>query len=205
MHPRFHQTALFTAASAPRQIPEDAGREVAFAGRSNVGKSSALNAILQRKKLARTSSTPGRTQQIFFYALGAPDRRVVDLPGYGYAKAPAPVKAQWAELIEGYLMERASLAGLVLITDVRRPLGDMDRQLLDWADHFELPLQVLLTKADRAKKNEARRNRHWVTSDLASRFPEVDVALFSATKGTGVAEARTWLETRLELDEEEET
>jgi GTP-binding protein len=190
---------MLAAAQTPRQLPVDDGLEVAFAGRSNVGKSSALNAILERKKLARTSSTPGRTQQIIFYSLGDPDRRLVDLPGYGYAKVPASVKERWAALIEGYLTGRRSLAGLVLLTDVRRPLGDMDRQLLDWADYFDLPLQVLLTKADRAKKNEARRNRHWVASDLASRFPDVGVELFSASKGTGVGAARERLTEWLDL------
>ncbi|HKJ88449.1 MAG TPA: ribosome biogenesis GTP-binding protein YihA/YsxC [Gammaproteobacteria bacterium] len=185
---------FLVAAASPRDFPDDRGREVAIAGRSNVGKSSALNALLQRKKLARTSSTPGRTQQIIFYGLGEGDRRLVDLPGYGYAKVPASVKAQWAGLMEEYLHQRRSLAGLVLIMDVRRPMRDFDRQMLDWADYFEVPLHVLLTKADKAKKNEARSTLDFLRADLASRFPEVGVQLFSALKGTGVEEVREKLE-----------
>ncbi|MFA9460119.1 ribosome biogenesis GTP-binding protein YihA/YsxC [Thiohalorhabdus methylotrophus] len=194
-------TAQFLVAAAhSRDFPTDQGGEVAFAGRSNVGKSSALNALLQRKKLARTSSTPGRTQQIIFYGLGEGEQRVVDLPGYGYAKVPAAVKEQWGRLLEGYLHDRESLAGLVLIMDVRRPMRDFDRQLLEWADYFDLPLHVLLTKADKAKKNEARRTLEFLRADLASRFPEVSVQLFSALKGTGVEEAREKLGEWLGLD-----
>jgi GTP-binding protein len=203
MHPRLHQAHFQVAAARPRQFPADAGREVAFAGRSNVGKSSALNAILQRKKLARTSSTPGRTQQIIFYGLGEADtdRRLVDLPGYGYAKVPGKVKDQWARLIESYLHERASLAGLVLIMDVRRPMGEFDQQMLLWADYFELPLHILLTKADKAKANEARATLSRVQAELASRFPDMSAQLFSATKGTGVAAAQEHLGTWLDLDD----
>ncbi|KPV39735.1 hypothetical protein AN478_11595 [Thiohalorhabdus denitrificans] len=188
------------AAARASDFPPDSGREVALAGHSNVGKSSALNAILQRKKLARTSSTPGRTQQLIFYGLGGEDRRLVDLPGYGYAKVPPQVKAQWGRLMEEYLHGRGSLAGLVLIMDIRRPMRDFDKQLLEWADFYDLPLHVLLTKSDKAKKNEARRTLDFLRSDLASRFPEVGVQLFSALKGTGVEEARERLGAWLEFD-----
>ena len=174
---------------------------MAFAGRSNVGKSSAINALLNRKKLARTSSTPGRTQQIIFYGLGADDLRLVDLPGYGYAKVPQPVKEAWGRLIEAYLLERPSLAGLVLIMDARRPMQEFDQQMLEWADHFQLPLYVLLTKADKLKANQARRTRDFVRAELASRFPDMAAQLFSATKGTGIGEARTQLAHWPELEE----
>lgn len=201
MHSRFHNARFLVAAARERDFPPDEGLEVAIAGRSNVGKSSAINTLLNRKKLARTSSTPGRTQQVIFYALGEPDRRLVDLPGYGYAKVPAEVKAGWAELMEGYLHGRRSLAGLVLVMDIRRPLQAFDQQLLDWADFFDLPLHVLLTKADRAKKNEARRNAEWLAADLASRFPEVTVQQFSAAKGTGTEVLRQRLADWLDLEE----
>ncbi|MFP4615754.1 MAG: ribosome biogenesis GTP-binding protein YihA/YsxC [Thiohalorhabdus sp.] len=191
------------AAARVSDFPPDVGREVALAGHSNVGKSSALNAILQRKKLARTSSTPGRTQQLIFYGLGGEERRLVDLPGYGYAKVPPQVKAQWGRLMEEYLHERRSLAGLVLIMDIRRPMRDFDKQLLEWADFYDLPLHVLLTKADKAKKNEARRTLDFLRSDLASRFPEVGVQLFSALKRTGVEEARERLGAWLGLGSDE--
>jgi len=199
MHPRLHQAHFLVAATRPKQFPGD-GCEVAFAGRSNVGKSSAINALLNRKKLARTSSTPGRTQQIIFYGLGGEDVRLVDLPGYGYAKVPQNVKDQWGRLIESYLLDRPSLVGLVLIMDARRPMQEFDQQMLEWADHFRLPLYILLTKADKLKANEARRTRDFVRADLASRFPETEAQLFSATKGTGVAEARERLESWLGLD-----
>lgn len=201
MHPRFHQARFSIAAGRIQDFPADEGREVAFAGRSNVGKSSALNALLNRRKLARTSSTPGRTQQIIFYALGDDNLRLVDLPGYGYAKVPQGVKAQWGQLIENYLMDRGSLAGLVLIMDTRRPMQDFDQQMLEWADHFDLPLYVLLTKADKLKANEARKTRDFVQAELASRFPDMGAQLFSATKGTGVEEARERLKAWLGLEE----
>jgi len=202
MHPRLHQARFLIAAGRPGQFPSG-GREVAFAGRSNVGKSSAINAILSRKKLARTSGTPGRTQQVIFYGLGGDDLRLVDLPGYGYAKVPQGVKAHWGRLIEDYLMERPSLAGLVLIMDARRPMQEFDQQMLEWADHFQLPLYVLLTKADKLKANEARGTRDFVRAELASRFPDMGAQLFSATKGTGVAEAREHLARWLGLTEAE--
>jgi GTP-binding protein len=200
MHPRLHQAEFLIAAGRPKQFPR-AGSEVAFAGRSNVGKSSAINAILNRKKLARTSSTPGRTQQIIFYALGGDDLRLVDLPGYGYAKVPHAVKAHWGRLIEDYLLDREPLAGLVLIMDARRPMQEFDQQMLEWADHFQLPLYVLLTKADKLKANEARKTRDFVRAELASRFPDMRAQLFSATKGTGVEEARAQLAQWLGLED----
>lgn len=189
MHPLFHQAQFQTAAHKVGQLPPDQGREVAFAGRSNVGKSSALNRLLQRKKLARTSGTAGRTQAIHFYRLDD-EHRLVDLPGYGFARVPKQTKAHWGQLIEAYLSRRRCLQGLVLLMDVRHPLRDQDSQLLDWADVAELPVHVLLTKADKAKRNEARKTLSFLESDLASRFPDFSIQLFSATEGSGVAEAQ---------------
>lgn len=200
VHTRLHQARFLLAAARPGQFPPG-GREVAFAGRSNVGKSSAINALLNRNKLARTSATPGRTQQIIFYGLGGDDLRLVDLPGYGYAKVPHAVKEQWGRLIERYLSDRPSLVGLVLIMDARRPMQAFDQQMLEWADHFGLPLLLLLTKADKLKANEARRNRDFVRAELASRFPDMDAQLFSVPKGTGVEEARAKLAGWLGLEE----
>jgi GTP-binding protein len=202
MHPLFHQAQFLNAAHKTAQFPPDQGREVAFAGRSNVGKSSALNRLLQRKKLARTGSTPGRTQAIHFYRLDD-ERRLVDLPGYGFARVSKQVQAHWGQLIEGYLSRRQCLQGLVLLMDVRHPLRDQDGQLLDWADFAELPVHVLLTKADKAKRNEARKTLSFLESDLASRFPDFSIQLFSASEGTGVNEAQARLESWLGLEPRE--
>ena len=199
MHPLFHQAALQDAAHKANQFPPDVGYEVAFAGRSNVGKSSALNRLLQRKKLARTSGTAGRTQAIHFYRLDD-ERRLVDLPGYGFARVSKQTQAHWGQLIEAYLSRRQCLQGLVLLMDVRHPLRDQDRQLLDWADHAELPVHVLLTKADKAKRNEARKTLSFLESDLASRFPDFSIQLFSATTAAGVEQAQTRLEQWLGLE-----
>ena len=132
----------------PQQAPPDAGYEVAFAGRSNAGKSSALNALTQRKSLARTSKTPGRTQHLVFFELDG-ERRLVDLPGYGYAKVPEKVRRHWGLAMETYLSGRESLRGLVLMMDVRHPLTDFDKQMLQWCQHAGMPVHILLTKADK--------------------------------------------------------
>jgi GTP-binding protein len=179
------------------QLPPDTGFEVAFAGRSNAGKSSALNALVRRKDLAFASKTPGRTQLINYFSLDD-ERRLVDLPGYGYAAAPGRVRTGWQNLVGGYLGQRASLAGLVLLMDVRHPLTPLDRQLLEWFAPRCLPVHVLLTKADKLTRAEAKRTLATVEATLAQTPPSATVQLFSSLAKTGIVEAArkiaSWLE-----------
>jgi GTP-binding protein len=184
--PQFPDVTFLTSAWQPRQFPADQGAEVAFAGRSNAGKSSALNAIVGRKDLARTSKTPGRTQLINFFALDAA-RRLADLPGYGYAKVPEQMKQHWRELLTRYVETRASLAGLVIVMDSRHPLTDFDRQMLEWTQANALPTHILLTKADKLSRNESVMTLRKVRSTVGE---PVTVQLFSALNKTGVDEAR---------------
>lgn len=174
------------------QCPADEGIEVAFAGRSNAGKSSAINVICEQSKLARTSKTPGRTQQINFFALDEA-RRLVDLPGYGFARIPEELRRAWGRLVEGYLRNRRSLAGIVLLMDVRHPLKDQDRELIHWAGTLAIPLHVLLTKSDKLSRGAAKSALLTVHRELAT-VPGTTVQLFSALNGTGVDEARTRLD-----------
>ena len=184
---RFQQARLLVSAAAPGQIPPDVGAEVAFAGRSNAGKSSAINAITQRRGLARTSKTPGRTRLLNFFEL-APARRLVDLPGYGYAGGPEAERRTWRPLIDA-LHGRASLKGLFLIVDARRGLTEGDERLLEWLSS-ERRLHVLLSKADKLTRAEAARALRAAADELVGR---ATVQLFSATEGTGVEEARETL------------
>lgn len=180
-HARF-----LVSCAQPAQLPGDRGREVAFAGRSNSGKSSAINALTGVSGLARASKTPGRTQLINLFGIGD-SARIVDLPGYGYADVPEAVRMGWHALMEGYLAGRQSLQGLVLVMDVRHPLTPFDQQLIEWAQHVGIPLHALLTKADKLSKAQADRTAARVRQALGG---EVGVTLFSATKGTGKAEAQ---------------
>jgi GTP-binding protein len=180
--------------SAPniRSAPPDQGREVAFAGRSNAGKSSALNAITGVRSLARTSKTPGRTQLLNFFSLDA-GRRLVDLPGYGYARVPEAVKAQWQAAIGEYLQKRSALCGLVLVMDVRHPLTDQDVQMLRWCEAAQLRVHILLTKADKLNRGPGMAVLQKVRKDLAAYQLPVSLQLFSALKHAGVDEARALL------------
>ena len=178
-------------------LPADEGREVAFAGRSNAGKSSALNAIVGRRGLARTSKTPGRTQLLNFFSLGE-DQRLVDLPGYGYAQVPEAMRRRWGELVQGYLSGRTSLAGLFLVMDVRHPLKDTDRQLLQWCRSANMPCHAVLTKSDKLRRGALAATRAAVLAELeAQGSPGSSVQTFSALKGDGIVEARerllSWL------------
>ena len=185
---RFGGARFLTSAAAPGQFPADAGAEVAFAGRSNAGKSSAINAIAQHQGLARTSKTPGRTRLLNFFEL-APMKRLVDLPGYGYAAVPEAERRSWLPMLEA-LRSRSSLKGVFLIVDARRGLGAGDQALLDWAG--ALPrLQVLLAKSDKLGRGEATATLRAVSESLAGR---AGVQLFSALRGTGVREAQDTLE-----------
>lgn len=182
----FYQRACFAATAARMDLaPPDTGWEVAFAGRSNAGKSSAINAICHQKQLARTSKTPGRTQQLVFFALDEA-RRLVDLPGYGYAKVSASVKHQWQRLMADYLEQRQSLAGVVLVMDIRHPLTAFDLQMLEWARRINLELLLLLTKSDKLKSGPARMELDRVRKALSEDGTRVQVELFSAQTRMGI-------------------
>lgn len=182
--------AFVLAAHYLNQLPADSGAEIAFAGRSNAGKSSALNALAGQTALARTSKTPGRTQQLVVFAL--PDgRRLVDLPGYGYAKVPPALRDHWKHEIDAYLRQRKALRGLVLIADVRHAPAAFDRQMLEFCAAVELPCVVLLSKVDKLTRAQARTRQREVEAELAQTGAPARTILFSAKDGTGVAEARS--------------
>jgi len=171
------------------QLPEDVGTEVAFAGRSNAGKSSAINRITGRRNLARTSKTPGRTQQINLFEV-EPGRRLVDLPGYGYAKVSEKVRRHWRSTLGNYLRQRRSLQGLVLLMDIRHPLKDYDLAMVQWCDDVNMPLHVLLTKADKLSRGGGAGVLRQVVRDIGPAGMGCQVQLFSALKGVGVEQAR---------------
>ncbi|MBT8136136.1 MAG: ribosome biogenesis GTP-binding protein YihA/YsxC [Gammaproteobacteria bacterium] len=191
----FQQSSFISSAWEVADFVPDEGLEVAFAGRSNAGKSSAINVIAGQRQLARISKTPGRTQLINFFDVDA-DRRLVDLPGYGYAKVPEKMQRHWRVLMESYFATRRSLAGLFVIMDVRRPLTDYDTQMLDWAISRECPAHVLLTKADKLKRGKAASSLLGVRRDIGD---AATVQLFSAQTRQGVDEARLELATMLGL------
>ena len=168
------------------QWPQDMGHEVAFAGRSNVGKSSAINAIAGQARLARTSKTPGRTQQIVFFEIDS-ERRLVDLPGYGYAKVPPGLQRHWKKMVRHYLEDRNSLRGLILLADIRRGLTDLDRQLLEWCAYNDLSVHLLLTKSDKLSRSAASQALAQVQRDI--RLGTDTVQLFSALRKVGIQEA----------------
>ena len=182
--PNFRAAQFLTSASKLSQCPPDEGWEVAFAGRSNAGKSSAINSLTGNKKLAKTSKTPGRTQLINFFEL-SPSQRLVDLPGYGFAKVPQAVKREWTKHLEQYLQQRQALRGLVLMMDVRHPLQAFDQQMLTWATEASMPVHILLTKADKLKKGPAKSTLLQVQAKLQAYEGLVSVQLFSSLKHTG--------------------
>jgi GTP-binding protein len=183
---------FLTSAANSRQFPADTGTEVAFAGRSNAGKSSAINAILARRGLARSSKTPGRTRLLNFFQL-TEGRRIVDLPGYGYATASAAERATWAPMIDG-LASRESLRGLFVVIDSRRGVMEGDWGLLEWAEAAQLPVHVLLSKSDKLKRAEARQALKAAETALRGRAV---AQLFSVEDGTGLEQARAALDTWL--------
>ena len=195
----FQRVTFLTSAGAIAQAPTDEGLEVAFAGRSNAGKSSAINVLCQQRALARTSKTPGRTRLLNFFALDD-QRRLVDLPGYGYAKVAEPIKLQWQRLLEDYLVQRTSLRGLILLMDCRHPLTDFDRQMLDWGAHYRIPVHILLTKADKLKRGAAKTSLLQVRKALGQWDGEFSVQLFSALKREGLDQAYQVLASWLVLE-----
>lgn len=152
----FKRAEYWTSAPSLAQCPAETGSEVAFAGRSNAGKSSAINTLTHNSKLARTSKTPGRTQMINFFTLGNTQQRLVDLPGYGYAKVPLATKQQWQTHLADYLYQRKSLKGLVLLMDIRHPLQEYDQLMLNWAQKAQMPVHLLLTKSDKLNRGAAK-------------------------------------------------
>jgi GTP-binding protein len=179
---------FLTSAAEAHQLAPDAGREIAFAGRSNSGKSTAINALTKRSGLARVSRTPGRTQLINFFEL-APDRRLVDLPGYGFAKVPERIRLKWLALMEHYFNVRESLVGLVLIVDSRRGLGEQDAAMLEWVLARDRRAHVLLTKADKLNRRDAQRVLR--ETQTACEDTAVTAQLFSAHAAHGIDEARS--------------
>lgn len=186
--PLFQNATFHISAHHLRDLPPASGVEVAFAGRSNAGKSSALNTLANHNRLAYVSKQPGRTQLINFFTLGN-DRHLVDLPGYGYAKVPEAMRAHWQSVLSRYLSERTSLAGLVLVMDSRHPLTPLDRQMLDWFCPSRKPVHVLLTKSDKLSRNEANQTLMKVRKELESIWGNCTVQLFSSLKKQGVEEA----------------
>ncbi len=188
------------AAHTPGQLPPDGGFEVAFAGRSNAGKSSALNVICRQNALARVSKTPGRTQQLVYFEVPPYEQRyLVDLPGYGYAKVPRDLQAHWQKFLDNYFANRNALRGLVVVMDVRHPLKDYDRQMLGYAANRGLPAHAILTKADKLGRGAAGNALQAVRRDLRKEFGEaISVQLFSSLAKQGAEEAREvigkWLE-----------
>ena len=186
------------SAHTPAQLPPDGGWEVAFAGRSNAGKSSALNALTRQNALARVSKTPGRTQQLVYFEV-APERCLVDLPGYGYAKVPLELKAHWEKFLDRWFQTRQALRGLVVVMDIRHPLKEYDLQMLGYAARRGLPAHALLTKADKLSRGAAGNAVQAVRRQLASQYADsIGVQAFSAESKAGVEELRAivagWLD-----------
>jgi len=177
------------SAASPTDFPADVGREVAFVGRSNSGKSTALNLVVGARNLARVSKTPGRTQLANFFEL-APERRLVDLPGYGFAHVTRATKERWRRMIDAYLTRRESLVGLIVTIDIRRGITDLDDQLLGWLAPLDLAVGVLLTKADKLSRGAARAREH----EVAARLGGERVTRFSSLSREGVDSARAWLD-----------
>lgn len=180
----YQQTCFLKSAAQLNQCPPDTGREVAFAGRSNAGKSSALNTLTGSNKLARTSKTPGRTQLINFFSIEN-ELYLVDLPGYGYAKVPEAIKKKWQHHLSNYLSHRASLMGLILLMDIRHPMKEFDLMMLEWSLESNLPLHILLTKSDKFKQGAAKQVLSKLQKQLED-FPLISIQLFSSLKNTGI-------------------
>jgi GTP-binding protein len=195
--PLLQQATFLTTVAHLRDMPADSLREVAFAGRSNAGKSSAINALAAHTRLAYVSKTPGRTQHLNYFTIVA-GKYLVDLPGYGFAKAPEAIRAQWETLLGPYLQLRPQLVGLVLIMDSRHPLTDLDRRMIDWFAPTGRPLLVLLSKADKLSRQQALETQRKVRVELAGLGERCSVQLFSSLKRTGIDEAErvlaAWLD-----------
>jgi GTP-binding protein len=185
----YQQTHFILSAPDIRHLPSDTGVEVAFAGRSNAGKSSALNTLTNQKGLARTSKTPGRTQLINLFEV-ADGKRLVDLPGYGYAEVPEEVKLKWQRALGEYLQKRNSLKGLVVLMDIRHPLKDLDQQMVNWAVASNIEVMILLTKADKLASGARKAQLNMVREAAAAFGGNIEIEVFSSLKKIGVDKLR---------------
>ena len=190
---RYQATQFFDSVNALEQLPRDSSAEVAFAGRSNAGKSSALNLLTGQHQLARVSKTPGRTQMINFFQVEA-GRYLVDLPGYGYAQAPEPIRRHWSQLLERYMQERTALVGLLLLMDMRHPFTELDQQMLHYCAVRGLAVHILLTKADKLGRGAAATALHQARQVLRADYPSASIQAFSAATGQGLAEVQQCLD-----------
>jgi GTP-binding protein len=197
----YQQTSFLTSAPDINALPPDTGIEVAFAGRSNAGKSSALNTLTRQNSLARTSKTPGRTQLINTFRL-ADEKRLIDLPGYGFAKVPLAVKEKWQKSLGEYLMKRQSLKGLVVLMDIRHPLKDLDQQLIYWAVQSNLSVLLLLTKADKLSPGPRKKTLLEVREASLAFMGDVTVHTFSSLNKQGLTELEQVLDSWYSRDEE---
>lgn len=196
----YHRAQFLTSAAKVSQLPADAGYEVAFAGRSNAGKSSVLNTLTQQSGLARTSKTPGRTQLLNVFALDD-ERRLVDLPGYGYAKVAKETKFDWEKTLDAYVRNRTCLRGIVLVMDIRHPLKEFDQLMIKWCVSAQLPIHILLNKCDKLSTNQSKNTLMQVRNELADLADAefVSVQLFSTLKKIGVDECYAILDQWLAL------
>lgn len=187
---QLHNATFFTSVNQLKDLPNHMGIEIAFAGRSNAGKSSAINTLANRNRLAFVSKTPGRTQQINFFKLNS-ENFLVDLPGYGYANVPYAIRQHWQNLLSKYLQTRQSLKGMILIMDIRHPLQVLDIQMLDWFSPTGKAIHILLTKADKLSKQRAHSTLNEVSLFVKDAYPHCSIQLFSSLTPTGVEEANT--------------
>jgi len=183
-HNPYRSARYVISAHDLKQLPVDKGCEVAFAGRSNAGKSSAINTLTDQKSLARTSKTPGRTQQIVIFEID-PERRIADLPGYGYAKVPAKLKAHWRQVMQRYFNQRESLRGVVLVMDIRHPMREFDQQMIAWSASTGVPCHLLLTKSDKLKRGPAQATILQIRKSLP---PSATIQIFSSRSRQGLTE-----------------
>lgn len=203
----FSLATFYTTVNHIKDLPMHGGREVAFVGRSNAGKSSAINTLANHVRLAYTSKTPGRTQHLNYFSLGN-DGYIVDLPGYGYAKVPPEAKRHWEALLSTYLQKRAELSGLIVIMDIRRPLLELDETMLDWFATTGKPVHILLTKSDKLSRQQSTLTLMKVKAYLAENYPQCSVQLFSSLKKQGLEEAEAviagWLKADVVAEDEPE-
>lgn len=201
MNPVYHQAKFLKSSPNLKDTPPDVGKEIAFAGRSNAGKSSAINTLTRQNALARTSKTPGRTQMLNFFEISE-QQRFVDLPGYGYAKVPLEVKEKWHQLMEIYLTKRNSLCAIVLVMDVRHPLTEFDWQMVEWCQHTGLALHILLTKADKLTYGAGKNTLLQIQRELKDATIPITIQLFSALKKTGIDEVHQALDALFGVQED---